>query len=558
MPIPRNDFLVLWKLSRAGDEVKVQDQIEESDAVPRNLVNFKHHRKGTTPLMEAATCRCGEPVVAKLVAAGADVNDVDDTKLKNTALHYAAMTNRDPLATETLLEAGADAFAVNRKGFTPLDVARQNGRKAVGAVLLDHMKVHAGWLYLRGKFRWQRRWAVVMACNKQRTSTELCIFRRPGDLRPKLVMLVDEAARMVHFPSTDSYSWLKRDNAFVFDKPVMCHRVRRQKFTRSPICRKTMSLDDVQTLHYVFAADSLNNLAQWRRVLQSSNFYSRESRSSLYRTSLFETQNGELYYWPHELVENLRSSILREHEQQREEANDPLYQRLRATLEQRQPEPAPEAPNQPSPEPERLPTQPPPSYEDSVEELPPNFQRRAVRGQRVDQSRALENHDRSRVHFTPTQPVKYVEVPLAAQQPYIDGEETNSSVSIVSGSDIDTAGPEFSTGILLLTDDESRASQPQQTSSQGQEEDDGEEEQGPQNPQEERSQPSEAPGNQERQSFEAQPDLCGICDVARRNAICTPCGHQAGCTGCLKTIMHTSKACPMCHMPVRSILKVYD
>jgi hypothetical protein len=551
MPIPRNDFLLLWKFSRAGDEVQVQEQIEDSDAVARNLVNFKHHRKGTTPLMEAASCRCGEPVVAKLIAAGADVNDVDDTKQRNTALHYAAMTNRDALVTETLLEAGADAFTVNRKGFTPLDVARQYGRKAVGAVLLEHMKVHAGWLFLRGKFRWKKRWAVVLACNKQRTSTELCIFRHPGDLRPDMVMLVDEAARMAHFPSTDSYSWLQRDNAFIFDKPVMCHRVKRHKYTRSPICRKTMSLDGVQTLHYVFAADSLNNLAQWRRVLQSSNFCSRESRSSLYRTSLFETQNGELYYWPHELVENLRSSMLRELEQQRDEANDPLYQRLRATFEQREAEPAPEPPSQPAQEPTpklalapmQAPTQPPPSYEDSVGELPPNFQRRP---QGADQPRAIERRDQSRVHFTSPQPVKYVEVPLAAQQPYIDEQQTNSSVSIATGSEFDTAGPEFQTGLLLMSDDntESQASHPQQNSDQG-------EQQGTINEGNQRAQPS-----QERQSFEVQPDLCGICDVARRNAICTPCGHQAGCTGCLKTIMHTSKACPVCRMPVRSILKV--
>ncbi|KAG3115294.1 hypothetical protein PI124_g5678 [Phytophthora idaei] len=555
MPIPRNDFLLLWKLSRSGDEDKVQEQIEESDAVARNLVNFKHHRKGTTPLMEAAACRCGEPVVAKLIAAGADVNDVDDTRVKNTALHYAAMTNRDPLATETLLEAGTDAFAVNRKGFTPLDVARQNGRKAVGAVLMDHMKVHAGWLYLRGKFRWQKRWAVVVACNRQRTSTELCIFRRPGDLRPDLVMLIDEAARMAHFPSTDSYSWLKRDNAFVFDKPVMCHRVKGRKFTRAPICRKTMSLDDVQTLHYVFAADSLNNLAQWRRVLQNSNFCSRESRSSLYRTSLVETQNGELYYWPHELVENLRNSILKEQEQQREEANDPLYQRLRETLEQRQPEPASNVINEQAHEP---PTQPPPSYEESVDELPPNFQRRATPGQRIDQSRALKNRDRSQVHFKPTQPVKYVEVPLAAQQPYIDDQETNSSVSIVTGSEFDTAGPEFATGIMLLTDSESQASQPQQSSNQEQEDNGQDKDVEPQSQQERSPQPTESSGEQERQSFESQPDLCGICHVARRNAICTPCGHQAGCTGCLKTIMRTSKDCPICHAPVRSVLKVHD
>ncbi|KAF1774858.1 Ankyrin repeat-containing domain [Phytophthora cactorum] len=515
----RNDFLLLWKLSRSGDEDKVQEQIEESDAVARNLVNFKHHRKGTTPLMEAAACRCGEPVVAKLIAAGADVNDVDDTRVKNTALHYAATTNRDSLATETLLEAGADAFAVNRKGFTPLDVARQNGRKAVGAVLMDHMKVHAGWLYLRGKFRWQKRWAVVVACNRQRTSTELCIFRRPGDLRPDLVMLIDEAARMAHFPSTDSYSWLKRDNAFVFDKPVMCHRVKGRKFTRAPICRKTMSLDDVQTLHYVFAADSLNNLAQWRRVLQNSNFCSRESRSSLYRTSLVETQNGELYYWPHELVENLRNSILKEQEQQREEANDPLYQRLRETLEQRQPEPASNAITEQAHEP---PTQP------------------------------------LLLHFKPTQPVKYVEVPLAAQQPYTDDQETNSSVSIITGSEFDTAGPEFATGIMLLTDSESQASQPQQSSNQEQEDNNQDKDIEPQSQRERSPQPTESSGEQERQSFESQPDLCGICDVARRNAICTPCGHQAGCTGCLKTIMRTSKDCPICHAPVRSVLKVHD
>lgn len=420
------------------------------------------------------------------------------------------------------------------------------------------MKVHAGWLYLRGKFRWKKRWAVVLACNKQRTSTELCIFRRPGDLRPDMVMLVDEAARMARFPSTDSYSWLQRDNAFVFDKPVMCHRVKRQKFTRSPICRKTMSLDDVQTLHFVFAADSLNNLAQWRRVLQSSNFYSRESRSSLYRTSLFETQNGELYYWPHELVENLRSSILREQEQQQEEANDPLYQRLRATFEQRQADGVQDAPRQPAPDPSQAPARAPePGNEDSVSELPPNFQRRPTPVRRPDMSRVVDSREPNRVHSTPQHPVKYVEVPLAAQSPYIDGQQTNSSVSIVSGSVLDTAGPEFATGVLLVTDDGSQASQPQESSNQepqdeGNNNDDDDDEVNEE--QEERSQPSQA---QQPQSGDSQPDLCGICDVARRNAICTPCGHQAGCAGCLKTIMHTSKACPMCRAPVRSILKVY-
>ncbi|KAG6613642.1 E3 ubiquitin-protein ligase XBOS34 [Phytophthora cinnamomi] len=258
-----------------------------------------------------------------------------------------------------------------------------------------------------------------------------------------------------------------------------------------------MSLDDVQTLHYVFAADSLNNLAQWRRVLQNSNFYSRESRSSLYRTSLFETQNGELYYWPHELVENLRSSILREQEQQQEEANDLLYQRLRTTFEQRQPDGIQDAPHEPAPGPAQAQAQSRPSQpddEESIDELPPNFQRRPTPVRRPDMSRVADSREPSRVHFTPQQPVKYVEVPLAAQRPYIDGHQTNSSVSIVSGSELDTAGPEFATGVLLVTDDGSQASQPQQSSNQEpQHENDSNNDSASE---EERPQPSEAQGPQ--------------------------------------------------------------
>lgn len=544
MPTARAECLLLWKLARGGDEVTIQQEIEDSDAVARNLVNWKHNRKGTTPLMEAAACRCGEPAVAKLIAAGADVNDVDDTKLKNTALHYAATTNNDAMTTETLLEAGADAFAVNRKGFTPLDVARQHRRKKVGAVLLEHMKVHSGWLFLRGRFRWKKRWAVVVACNKQRTSTELCIFRRQGDLRPELVMLIDEAARMTLIPSNDSYSWLKHDNAFIFDKPVMCHSVKRQKFTRSPICRKTMSLENVQTKHLVFAADSYNNLVQWRRVLLSSNFYSRDSRSFQYQPPLYEAPNGELYYWPHELVENLRSSLLKEQEQQREADNDTLYQRLRSTFEQRESEAAQDTPAQQQ-EPEVEPTaQPPDEPVDRNDELPPNFRRREEQSAGDQPVRETRDQNPNRVHFTPPpQPTKYVEVPRAAQRQYV-GRPQAAPASVTSGSDIDTVGPEFATGILLLTDTESRGTQSELRSEQ---QSDTHEEQ----PLPPRRRPDE-------QTEDNQPDLCGICDVAPRNGICTPCGHQAGCTSCLQHIMHSSQACPMCQAPVRSVLKVYD
>ncbi|RLN73404.1 hypothetical protein BBJ28_00021534, partial [Nothophytophthora sp. Chile5] len=137
----RAECISLWKAARAGDEAKLQRILVDSpDDVARNFINWKHHRKGTTPLMVAAECRHGEPAICQLIVAGADVNAEDDTKLKNTALHYAAMTSRDSLTTEALLEAGADAFALNRKGLSPLDLARQNRRGMVAGVLMEHMK----------------------------------------------------------------------------------------------------------------------------------------------------------------------------------------------------------------------------------------------------------------------------------------------------------------------------------------------------------------------------------------------------------------------------------
>ncbi|KAG7379419.1 hypothetical protein PHYPSEUDO_008657 [Phytophthora pseudosyringae] len=465
----RAECVAVWKAARDGNDGTLQKMLVESaDDLGPNLVNWKHYRKGTTPLMVAAESRRGEGVVRQLIAAGADVNAEDDTKLKNTALHYAAMTNRDSLTVDVLLDAGADAFALNRKGLSPLDLARQYRRAAVAATLMEHMKVHSGWLFLRGKFRWKKRWGVVVACNKPRTSKELCIFHCPGDVRPDAVLLVDESARASSFPSSDSFCWLKRDNAFIFDKPVMCQHVKRQKLTRSPICRKTMSQEDVQTRDLVFAADNLHNLESWQRVLQSTNFYDRETGNPLYGMPPFDAPRGELYYWPHELVQNVRSSTLRQQEQQQD--SEPLVEQLRRTLEL--PEPL------------------------SHDEEPLEDMLRHLQGS--------NNADGD--NLASTEPQKTIEVVQPAQQPPpAEGDDNteNESSSEANG--------------------EQHAS-------------------------------SSVPIQQD----EEDPDLCGICCSQRRNAACAPCGHRAGCHACLRTVMHTSHACPLCRARVRSIMRIYD
>jgi hypothetical protein len=474
----RAECVAVWKAAKDGDDATLQQTLVDSrDALGPNLVNWKHHRKGTTPLMAAAECKRGEAAVRQLIAAGADVNAEDDTKLKNTALHYAATNNRDSLIIEALLEAGADVFALNRKGLSPLDLARQYRRGAVAATLLENMKVHSGWLFLRGKFRWKKRWAVVLACNKQRTSKELCIYHHPGDLRPDAVMLVDEAARASCFPSNDSFCWLKHANAFIFDKPVMCHRVKRQKITRSPICRKTMSQEDVQTRDLVFAADSLHNRERWQQVLESSNFYDRETGAPLYDMPLFDAPHGELYYWPHELVENVRSSMLPQHEGRREEDTEPLCQRLRRTLGHPQPQPLDEEP-----------------LEDMLRDL---------QGQ----------HTPSRVRFASSDPQKNTEAVQPAQPPPSEGVGDSpiehSAATAVSSASESTREPRHSASTTPHQDAD-------------------------------------------------DPDLCGMCCSQRRNAVCAPCGHRAGCHACLRTVMHTSHACPFCRARVRSVMRVYD
>ncbi|KAF4041942.1 Ankyrin repeats (3 copies) [Phytophthora infestans] len=402
--------------------------------------------------MVAAEGRRGEGVIHQLIAAGADVNAEDGTKLKNTALHYAAMTNRDTLTVNALLEAGADAFALNRKGLSPLDLARQYRREAVAAALMEHMKVHSGWLFLRGKFRWKKRWGVVVACNKQRTSKELCVFHSPDDVRPDAVLLVDESARASPFTSSDRFCWLKREYAFIFDKPVMCQRVKRQKLTRSPICRKTISQEDVQTRDLVFAADNLHNLERWQRVLQSNNFYDRETGAPLYGMPPYDVPRGELYYWPHELVENVRSSTLRQQER-REENRESLAERLRRTLEQPQPQ-----------------------DEEPIENM--------LRG--LQEPNTADGNNQARVRFATSELHKTVEVVQPAQHPPpSEGEGNNEQESSVGAND------------------------EQQISS----------------------------------SLETEePDLCGMCCSQRRNAVCAPCGHRAGCHACLRTVMHTSHA----------------
>jgi ankyrin repeat protein len=88
---------------------------------------------GWTPLHLAAFF--GHLDAARLLLdAGADVRAVSHNSLKNTPLHAATAGRHADIAL-TLLAAGADPSAVDAGGYTPLQIAKQNGLDTVVAAI---------------------------------------------------------------------------------------------------------------------------------------------------------------------------------------------------------------------------------------------------------------------------------------------------------------------------------------------------------------------------------------------------------------------------------------
>lgn len=93
-------------------------------------------RQGTTPLHLAAAREDGAPIVAALLASGADADA--ENKAGRTALHIAARTARDTRVIDLLLANGAEVNARDGEEATPLHIAaRNNPAAAVSRRLLQ-------------------------------------------------------------------------------------------------------------------------------------------------------------------------------------------------------------------------------------------------------------------------------------------------------------------------------------------------------------------------------------------------------------------------------------
>lgn len=193
-----------WSVWRAAKKAR-SDKLEEllkAEMQPNAIVNRKHPVRGITPLMAATNAKNTTSVagcVRVLIDYGADVNTVDNTKHKNTALHYAACNNK-ATAIGILLDAGANVFAQDANGFTALDIAWLNGRREAARVLMKRIQLHSGWLEISAKVavpRWKRCWCVVLACDPEHSLAELCVFEQPDQVRPGKILQFDPSSTIV-------------------------------------------------------------------------------------------------------------------------------------------------------------------------------------------------------------------------------------------------------------------------------------------------------------------------------------------------------------------------
>ncbi|OWZ18888.1 hypothetical protein PHMEG_0006949 [Phytophthora megakarya] len=53
-------------------------------------------------------------------------------------------------------------------------------------------------------------------------------------------------------------------------------------------------------------------------------------------------------------------------------------------------------------------------------------------------------------------------------------------------------------------------------------------------------------------------DMCIVCSENRRNSVCIPCGHVAGCYDCMCAVTQENSSCPVCRAHVDGVVQIQD
>jgi ankyrin repeat protein len=127
--------LDLPEAAAVGDVPRLQELMGDDPKLAGERANSRS--ADGWPLLHLAAAFADEATVRALLDAGADIDQVSGTPMRNQALHAVLALSKDAGVTRLLVERGSDVNAAQTAGYRPLHQAAVAGREDLVRMLLD-------------------------------------------------------------------------------------------------------------------------------------------------------------------------------------------------------------------------------------------------------------------------------------------------------------------------------------------------------------------------------------------------------------------------------------
>jgi hypothetical protein len=127
--------LDLPEAAAVGDVARLRELLGSDRAMAKERANGRS--ADGWPLLHLAAAFADRETVLTLLDAGADVDQVSETPMRNQALHALLALAKDAEVARLLIERGADVNAAQTAGYRPLHQAAVAGREDLVRLLLD-------------------------------------------------------------------------------------------------------------------------------------------------------------------------------------------------------------------------------------------------------------------------------------------------------------------------------------------------------------------------------------------------------------------------------------
>ena len=127
--------LDLAEAAAVGDAARLRELLGADPATAKERANSRS--ADGWPLLHLAAAFADHDTVLTLLDAGAAVDQVSQTPMRNQALHALLALSKDADITRLLIERGADVNAAQTAGYRPLHQAAVAGREDLVRLLLD-------------------------------------------------------------------------------------------------------------------------------------------------------------------------------------------------------------------------------------------------------------------------------------------------------------------------------------------------------------------------------------------------------------------------------------